>query len=89
MQVTELATQVGTFSRRIAKQITDRFLLAKVNVTLFLTQVVVDRRTQVLVGAQVAFGGHDRSMAEEKLYLFEIASRLAAELRTGAPEIVR
>jgi hypothetical protein len=51
--------------------------------------MIVDRRRQVLVGAEVALRGLDRGMAQEKLYLFEIASCLTAELRTGAPQIVR
>ncbi len=49
---------------------------------------MVDRDSNLLLGAQVALGRLDRGVPEQKLDLLEIASRIAAQLGTGAAEVV-
>ncbi len=50
---------------------------------------IVDGLNEVLLGAEVAFGGLDRGMAEQQLNLLEIAAGFAAEFGAGAAQIVR
>jgi len=50
---------------------------------------IVDGLNEVLLGAEVAFGGLDRSVAEQQLNLLQIPSRFATELGASAPQIVR
>jgi hypothetical protein len=40
-------------------------------------------------GPEIPLRGLERRMAEQELYLLEIPAGLAAELRAGAPEVVR
>ena len=49
----------------------------------FDTEFVVDRDSQTLPAANIAFSGLHRDMPEEKLDLFKLVSRLMAEPRTG------
>ena len=51
-------------------------------------QVVVHRDLDILFGAQIAFGGLDRGVAEQELDLLQIPAVLAAELGAGATEVV-
>ncbi len=51
-------------------------------------QPIVYRSAKVLLSPEVAFGGLDRSVAEQELDLFEIATGPAAQLRAGAAEVV-
>jgi hypothetical protein len=44
------------------------------------SQVVVHRDLDLLLGAEVAFGGLDGGVAEQELDLFDISAVLAAEL---------
>ena len=54
----------------------------------FDTEFVVDRYSQTLPAANIAFGGLHRDMPEKKLYLLELASRIMAEPSAGPPEIM-
>ena len=55
----------------------------------FDAEFVVDRYSQTLPAANIAFSALNRDMLEEKLYLFKIASRIMAEPRTGPAQIMR
>ena len=52
-------------------------------------QIVVHRDFDLLLRAQVAFGGLDGGVAEQELDLFDIAAILAAEFGAGAAQVVR
>ena len=54
----------------------------------FDTEFVVDRYSQTLPAANIAFGGLHRDMPEKKLDLLKLASGIMAESRTGPPEIM-
>jgi hypothetical protein len=54
----------------------------------FDTKFVVDRYSQTLPAADIAFGGLHRDMPEKKLDLLEFASGIMAEPRAGPPEIM-
>ncbi len=56
---------------------------------IFHTQPIVYRLVEVLLRAEVAFGGLDGSVAEQELDLLEFASDAAAELGAGPAQIVR
>jgi len=51
-------------------------------------QVVIDGDGDLLLGAKVAFGGLNRGVAEQELYLLQVAAVLAAEFRAGAAKVV-
>ena len=55
----------------------------------FDAEFVVDRYSQTLPAANIAFSGLNREMPEEKLDLFKLASRIMAEPRTGPAQIMR
>ena len=55
----------------------------------FYTEFVVDRHSQALLAADIAFCGLHRYMPKEKLNLLKLASRIVAETRTGPSEIMR
>ena len=44
-------------------------------------EFIVDRDSQTLPAANIAFGGLDRDMSEEKLNLLELTSGIMAETR--------
>jgi len=50
---------------------------------------IVDSLDQILFGSEVPLGGLDGGMAEQQLNLLEFPTRFAAELRAGAPQIMR
>ena len=54
----------------------------------FDAEVVVDRQSQPLPAADIAFGGLHRDMPEKKLNLLELASGIMAEPRALSPEII-
>jgi len=43
---------------------------------------------EVLFAAEIAFGGLDRSVPKQELYLFKLPAAIMTELRTGSPQIV-
>jgi hypothetical protein len=45
--------------------------------------------TEILFAAKIAFRGLDRSVPQQKLNLFKLAASIVAQLRTGAPQVVR
>jgi len=51
-------------------------------------QIVVHRDFDILFGAEIAFGGLDRRVAEQELDLFQIPAILAAELGAGTAQVV-
>ena len=51
-------------------------------------QAVIGGIGEVLAGAEVAFGGLNRGMAEQELDLFEFPAPAAAELGAGAAQVV-
>ena len=53
------------------------------------SEVVVYRDLDLLLGAEVAFRGLDRGVAEQELDLFDISAILAAEFRASTAEVVR
>jgi hypothetical protein len=53
------------------------------------SQIVVYSHAQLLLGAQIAFRGLNRGVAQQEFDLFEIPVVLAAQFGTGAPQIVR
>ena len=54
----------------------------------FYTEFVVDRHSQALLAADIAFRGLHRYMPKEKLDLLKFASGIMAEPRAGPPEIM-
>jgi hypothetical protein len=52
------------------------------------SQVIVDRDLDILFGAQIAFGGLDRGVAEQELDLLQIPAVLPAELGAGTAQVV-
>ena len=52
-------------------------------------QRIIHRNGDLLLGTEIALRGLNRRVTEQKLDLFEITSALAAELGTGATEIMR
>jgi hypothetical protein len=53
------------------------------------TDVVVDRKRDLLLGAKITFGGLDGGMAEQEFDLLEVATTLATQFRLGTAQIVR
>lgn len=49
---------------------------------------VVDGLNEILLGAEIAFGGLDGGVAEEQLNLLQFPARLAAQLGTGSAQIM-
>jgi hypothetical protein len=45
--------------------------------------------TEILFAAKIAFRGLDRSVPQQKLNLLKLAASIVAQLRTGAPQVVR
>ncbi len=64
-------------------------LLATSGQFRFDGQVVIDGLDQVLPGPKIALGRLNRSVAEQKLDLFQVAARHPAQLSAGPPQIVR
>jgi len=59
-------------------------------ITHFLqSNTVVHRDSDVLLRTQIAFRSLNGGVTEQELDLLQIATGLAAELRTGTPQIVR
>ena len=54
----------------------------------FYTEFVVDRYSQTLLAANIAFGGLHRDMPEKKLDLLDLTSGIMAEPRAGPLEIM-
>jgi hypothetical protein len=52
------------------------------------SQVVVYRDLDILLGAQVAFGGLDRGVPQQELDLLQIPAVLPAQLGAGAAQVV-
>jgi hypothetical protein len=52
-------------------------------------EVVVYRDLDLLLGAEVAFGGLDGGVAEQELDLFQVSAALSAKLRTCPSQVVR
>src|SRR5262245_32419624 len=55
----------------------------------FEAEAVVGRVFEVLLGAEIQLGGSYRSVPQQQLDLLQFASGLAAQLRAGAPQVVR
>jgi hypothetical protein len=55
----------------------------------FDAELVVDRYSQTLSAANIAFSGLNRAMPEEKLDMFKLASGIMAEPRTEPAQIMR
>jgi hypothetical protein len=51
--------------------------------------VVVHRNCDVLLRTKISFRRLDRGVAEEKFDLLQVAAVLAAQLRTGPPQMSR
>ncbi len=56
--------------------------------TQLQSQVVVHRDLDILLGAQIAFGGLDRGVPEQEFDLLQIPAVLPAELGAGAAQVV-
>jgi hypothetical protein len=50
---------------------------------------IVDRMTQILFAAEIAFRRLDRGVAQQELYLLQLTTAAVAEFRTGAAQVVR
>lgn len=51
-------------------------------------QVIAGGVGEILLDAEVAFGGLDRGVVERELDLVELGAALVGEFRKGAPEVV-
>jgi hypothetical protein len=45
--------------------------------------------SQILLAAEIVFGGLDRDMPEQELDLLQLTTPIMAELRTRSPQIMR
>jgi hypothetical protein len=50
---------------------------------------IIDRVAQVLFAAEIAFRRLDRGVAQQELYLLQLATAAMAEFRTGPAQVVR
>lgn len=50
---------------------------------------IIDRMAKLLFGPEIPFGGLDRSVTQEELNLFQLATGQVAELRARVPQVVR
>jgi hypothetical protein len=50
---------------------------------------IVDRMSEILFAAEIAFGRLDGCMPQQELNLLQLATAAVAQLRTGSPQVMR